>query len=363
MKTRVLLQPGFDLGMFVRGIVIQDQMQIAIRHSLLLQGICFRARRTVDGQNGDRRRGVRGSGLALEVHEFRHGGLHAVGELVVADGTFQRIEFSETRDDSAIQLPHQRELVVLQLGARLGRRDVRHGIRARLENRTLIRRGQEAAVEIVQPARRDEPAIQHDEAGQVRIFAAESVASPSAHARAALQSAAGVQEIIRVRVLGKLARHRAHDREVVHALRDVREELAHRRAALPVLLKFPRRAERRAVVVELRRLHFHPERLAVLGGQPRLRVEGIHLRRPAVHVEKNDALRLRRKMRRSRHERIVQISADDFAEGFFREQRGERDGSETVRAAREHFAPRERAWDEVSTMVHGVGTLRRIPGK
>ena len=29
----------------------------------LLLGICFRARRIGDGQNGDRRRGVRGSGL------------------------------------------------------------------------------------------------------------------------------------------------------------------------------------------------------------------------------------------------------------------------------------------------------------
>jgi len=30
-----------------------------------------------------------------------------------------------------------------------------------------------------------------------------------------------------------------------------------------------------------------------------------------------------------------------------------RDGAEAICAAREHFAPRERAWDEVSAVVHG----------
>lgn len=37
MKTRMFLQPGFDLGMFVRGLVIQDQMQVAIRGSLPIE--------------------------------------------------------------------------------------------------------------------------------------------------------------------------------------------------------------------------------------------------------------------------------------------------------------------------------------
>ena len=37
MKTRMLLQPRFDLGMFVRGVVIQDQMQVAIGWRLLIE--------------------------------------------------------------------------------------------------------------------------------------------------------------------------------------------------------------------------------------------------------------------------------------------------------------------------------------
>jgi len=42
----------------------------------LLLGICFRARRTVDGQNGDRCRGVRGSGDAVaEEEDFAKRGL------------------------------------------------------------------------------------------------------------------------------------------------------------------------------------------------------------------------------------------------------------------------------------------------
>ena len=296
-------------------------------------------------------------GLAFQSHEFRHRGLHAIGEFVVADRTFERVEFSEARHNSAIQLPHQRELVVLQLGARLGRRDVCDGVRARLEDRSLVARRQEAAVEIVQPARRDEPAVQHDEARQLGILAAETVACPRAHARPPLQPAARVQEIIRVRVLGKFTRHRTHNREVIHARRDMREEFTHRRAALAIFLKFPRRAERAAVVVELRRLHFHPERLAVFRGQPRLRVERVHLRRPAIHVEEDDVLRLRRKMRLPRRERIQRIDritrANASAKRLVGHQRRERDRTEAIRAARKHLAPRERAWDEVSTVVHG----------
>ena len=37
MKARMLFQPGLDLGMFVRGVVIQDQVQVAIRRRLLIE--------------------------------------------------------------------------------------------------------------------------------------------------------------------------------------------------------------------------------------------------------------------------------------------------------------------------------------
>ena len=60
----------------------------------------------------------------------------------------------------------------------------------------------------------------------------------------------------------------------------------------PYCWNFHGTAERVADVVELRRLDLHRERLAVLLVQPRLGVERVHLRRPAVHEQEDDALRL-----------------------------------------------------------------------
>ena len=53
-----LQQPG-GLG---HGVTERRQNFLAAAGWLLLLGNCFRARRTGDGWNGDRRRGVRGSG-------------------------------------------------------------------------------------------------------------------------------------------------------------------------------------------------------------------------------------------------------------------------------------------------------------
>lgn len=37
MKARMPFEPGFDLGMFVRGVVIQDQVQVAICRRLRIK--------------------------------------------------------------------------------------------------------------------------------------------------------------------------------------------------------------------------------------------------------------------------------------------------------------------------------------
>ena len=286
--------------------------------------------------------------LAAHVHQFGHRSLHAIGELVVRDGTLERVEFSETFHDSGVELAHERELRVLQRGLRLSGNHVRHRVRAGLEDRALIRCGEKAAVEVVEAAGRDEPAVEHHEARQVSVLAAETVASPSAHAGPALQAAAGVEEIIRVCVLGEIARHRAHHGEVVHALGDVREKTADGNAALAVLLKLPRRAKCAAVVVELRRLHLHREGLAVLRREPRLRVEGVHLRRSAVHVEEDDGAGACRVVRCARGEGVGRAR-----ERFVREQRSEGQRTKAVRATGERGAAGQGAWMETSAVRHG----------
>ena len=61
-----------------------------------------------------------------------------------------------------------------------------------VEDRALKRRGQEPGVEVVEPAGRDQPAIQDDEPRQVGTLRAQAVAEPRAHAGPALESRAGV---------------------------------------------------------------------------------------------------------------------------------------------------------------------------
>ena len=91
------------------------------------------------------------------------------------------------------------------------------------EDRTLIGGRKKAGVEIVETARRNQPAVEDDETRQVPVLAAEAVAKPGAHARPALQTRTGVQEIIRRGMFRKLRDHRLHNGQIVGALGDVRE--------------------------------------------------------------------------------------------------------------------------------------------
>ena len=92
--------------------------------------------------------------------------------------------------------------------------------------------------------------------------------------------------------------HRADDRQVVDAATYVREKIADRDSALPVLAEFPRRIEHHANVVELRRRDVDLDGLAMLAVEARFRVERIDLRRPAIHEQENHARRLGPEMRK-----------------------------------------------------------------
>ncbi len=147
----------------------------------------------------------------------------------------------------------------------------------------------------------------------------------------------------------------------------VRKQLADRDAALAVLLEFPRAAERVAVVVELRRLDLHLERLAVLRGQPRLGIERVDLRRPAIHVEEDHALRLGGEMggswrqraggRRCRFGRRQQIPAIGVGQ-----QGRQRQCAKTIGRAHEHLAPRESEVSNSATRkIHAIALASRAP--
>jgi hypothetical protein len=104
-------------------------------------------------------------------------------------------------------LGNETELVLLELGFRLRGVDVRDGLLAREENRSLISGRQKSRSEAVESARGNEPAVEDDEAGEVAVHRAEAIAEPRAHARTPLEAAAGVEEVIRRSVLGELRGH------------------------------------------------------------------------------------------------------------------------------------------------------------
>ena len=215
-------------------------------------------------------------------------------------------ELAGLLDDAGVELAHQGQLALLQSRRRFGRLGVGDAGHGGLEDRALVGGGEEAAVEVVQPAGRDQAAVEDDEAGQVLALAAQAVGGPGAHAGPALQAGAGVEEVVGVGVLGKFAGHRADERQLVHDLGHVREQIADPRPALAVPAELPRRLHHLADVGELRRLQLAHRLVRVLAVellQQRLVVEGIHLRRAAVHVEEDDALRLGRVVRQARRRR------------------------------------------------------------
>ena len=154
------------------------------------------------------------------------------------------------------------------------------------EDRALEGRGQEAAVEVVQPAGRDQAAVEDDEAGQIVVLAPQAIVDPRPHAGPALNAGSGMEEIVGAGVLGKFRHHRADERP---DRRRTRATCGNRsltqRAALAILAELPRRLHDLADVVELRRLDLEDavRILAVVAFEHRLVVERIDLataRRP-----------------------------------------------------------------------------------
>ena len=80
--------------------------------------------------------------------------------------------------------------------------------------------------------------------------------------------------------------------------RHVREQLADLDAALAVLLELERRAERRAGLRSVLQIATRQLSGRAYLVRARLGIERIHVRRPAVHEQVDDALGLGREMRR-----------------------------------------------------------------
>ena len=99
-----------------------------------------------------------------------------------------------------------------------------------------------------------------------------------------LQTSAVVVDVVRV--------HGADHAQVVRARGQLRKQLTDFGAALSMFGKLPRRLQQVAGFGPLQFGFLERQRFAVVGRQPRLGVEQIHMGRPAGHEKKNDALGL-----------------------------------------------------------------------
>ena len=187
------------------------------------------------------KRGIR---FLRQVHEFRHARLHAERQLVVFDlrgdgGIAERAELH------AVEFVHCINRVASRAGAEARRiREVEHGVAGAAEGDRTVLRGQEAAAPVSRLQRLPASAALHaDIRGQVRIFAAESVAGPRAHRGPAGLLVAGAEKCDGRIVVDRLGEHRADECRVVGDARDIRHEFAHVHSAAAMLRKFVRRAD------------------------------------------------------------------------------------------------------------------------
>ena len=139
-----------------------------------------------------------------------------------------------------------------------------------------------------------------DEAGEVGVLRPEPVVEPGSERWAHRRGGTAVEEERRWTVGNPLGVEAADDTQIVGDPRDLRKEIGDPKAALPAPRKLPQRlhdALRRALprlgqAAEITERHL----LAVVGREPRLRVETVDLAHAAGHEEENHPLGAPRKM-------------------------------------------------------------------
>jgi len=192
-----------------------------------------------------------GGGFSGQVEEFGDGGLHPAGEFRVGDGGFEGVVGSGRIQGEAVEAAGEAAFGGLESGHGFAGGDVGEGCAVGVEKRRLTRGGQETVAEAVDAPGRDLATIEDDEAGDVSVFGSEAVGDPCAHAGTALETEAGVEEIVGARVFRESGGHRAQDAEFVGAAGDVGEKITDPETALSVLTEPPWRTEHGTDVLEL----------------------------------------------------------------------------------------------------------------
>lgn len=261
-----------------------------------------------------------GVGLAFEVEKLGNRGLHPEGGFVIKNGRFDLLLAGEPGLRGSVEISHEPQFAFLKFGIRLGRFDIGHGGIPGVEDRALISGGKVSGIKIVEPARRDETSVEDDESGKVLVFGTEAIADPGPHAGTSLEARSGVEEVVRRGVFGKLGGHRFDEGEVVGDLGNMGEEVADPGSRLAVLFELPGRLHDLADVVKLGGLKFadgFSGILPVVFFEGRFVVEGVDLRRAAIHVKEDDVLGLRSVVRLLLRKGIFGIVVCGFPVGVF----------------------------------------------
>ena len=146
--------------------------------------------------------------------------------------------------------------------------------------------------------------------------------------------------------------HRADDRNVVDALSDMLEELAHFDPALAIFLEFERRRKGRAGF-PFRPEILHRQRFSSKSGQCWLRIERINVGRPAIGKDVDDMLGLGRKVRLFGRERIGKtlVRLRRIEKVKTSKQAGQADRAHPQSATAEKFPPSQRQVFEICSVM------------
>ncbi len=172
----------------------------------------------------------------------------------------------------------------------------------RVERGALKHAGQKSSTPVLRVSLGQSAAqrvVHHDEAGQVAVLAAQSVADPCAHAREAHAAEARVDFEQRRRVVVGFGKARVNERHAVDVFAHLRKNFRNPRTRLPALLELEGRPHQRAHLLgeEARVLVEAFQLLAIALGQFGFVVPGVDLALTAVHEQPDDAFGLGRKVR------------------------------------------------------------------
>ncbi len=174
--------------------------------------------------------GLRLPRFLLEIQDLRDGRLHAEGQLVGLDAGGKRRIVGVSDRAQLVEPSHQAEHLPLE---RLRRGHLGPGEHQRLFPIDLERHGIVGGAQVVSIAGVEKPGAHGDEFGQVLVERSQPPRGPGAdRGEAAVEHVPARVELDLCAVIVVGRPHRADDGQIVDAAAHVREEIAHRNAAL-----------------------------------------------------------------------------------------------------------------------------------